>query len=494
MEIKSLFSLIGKNLKIFFRSKVSSVVVLLIPFLIVMFTGFAFNSSQLSNVQVGVYCESYNDFTNGIIGDFEQKGFASNRYFSVESCVESVKYSDSQICIIFPANLDPDITDEEIVFYVDYSRVNLADNLVNEVQGSLLVKTTNISEGMAQNLIDSLENVKNALPNTKIKVNDVLSNANKNRNIDLDTSVDDISWTITELEDIKSDIDANETRLRANVENVLVKLREVEKSEIELSSNLNSLSEGQNEVVIGLGETVTDLDKIILSLNSRKNIGADNIASPVKTKIEPINVDYNNKDYITPIMLSLIVLFSAILLASTFVLKEKKTKAFFRNFMTPTKNITFLLSTYLTCLIIISVQFLLVFIGMKYILKIDIIPILAPLAVVLIATILVFISIGIFIGYLFRSDETIIFSSMIVAALFMFFSNVILPLENISGGLMKFLKFNPLVVSDLALKKIILFKFGFGAITNELLVLGGFIIIFFILNVVFRKFTQRSWK
>lgn len=494
MKISSLFSLIGKNLKIFFRSKVSSLVVLLIPFLIVMFTGFAFNSSQLSNVQVGIYCESYNDFTNGIIGDFEQKGFASNRYSSIEDCVESVKYSDSQICVIFPANLNPDVTDEEIVFYVDYSRVNLADNLVNEVQGSLLVKTTNISEGMAQDLINSLENVKNVLPNTKIKVNEVLNDANKNRNIDLDTSVDDISLAIAELEDIKDDIDANETRLRSDVEEVLVKLREIEEDETELTSNLNSLSEGQNEIVLGLGETVADLDGIILSLNTRKNIGADNIASPVKTKIEPINIDHNNKDYITPIMLSLIVLFGAILLASTFVLKEKKTKAFFRNFMTPTKNVTFLLSTYFTCLAIISVQFLLVFVGMKYILKIDIIPILAPLVVILIAAILVFISIGIFIGYLFRSDETIIFSSMIVAALFMFFSNVILPLENISGGLMKILKFNPLVVSNLALKKIILFGFGFSAILNELLVLAGFVVVFFVLNIVFRKFTQRSWK
>jgi ABC-2 type transport system permease protein len=116
---------------------------------------------------------------------------------------------------------------------------------------------------------------------------------------------------------------------------------------------------------------------------------------------------------------------------------------------------------------------------------------LLPLIAVLLVTLSAFIAIGMFIGYLFRSEETIIFSSMIIAALLMFFSNVILPLENISSGLIKFLRFNPLVISNLALKKVILFGFGFGDIWVELLTLTGFFVIFFILNCVFRSLTKR---
>ena len=104
MGINALMSLTGKNLKMFFRSKFSAAAVVLIPLFIIMFAGFAFNSSGLSNVQVGVYSESYTNFTNGVISDFEQGGFSSNRYSSSEACVESIKHSESQICVVFPGD------------------------------------------------------------------------------------------------------------------------------------------------------------------------------------------------------------------------------------------------------------------------------------------------------------------------------------------------------------------------------------------------------
>ena len=159
--------------------------------------------------------------------------------------------------------------------------------------------------------------------------------------------------------------------------------------------------------------------------------------------------------------------------------------------MAPTRNITFILSTYLTCLAILLIQFSLIFVGAKYMLKIDIMSMIGPLFITLLITLLAFVSIGMFIGYLFRSDETVIFASMIFSALLMFFSNIILPLENISPELVRFFRFNPLVIANLAFKKMILFGFGFGAIWNELLILFGFFVVFFILNCVFRSLTKR---
>lgn len=159
--------------------------------------------------------------------------------------------------------------------------------------------------------------------------------------------------------------------------------------------------------------------------------------------------------------------------------------------MAPAKNITFIMSTYLTCLIIIFIQFVFIFVGAQYLSDINILSILGPLALTLFVAISTFIVIGMFIGYLFRSDETVIFSSMIVAALLLFFSNIILPLENVSGGIGKILRFNPLVIANLALKKVILFNLGFSAILTHLLILGGFFVVFFILNCIFRSLTKR---
>ena len=159
--------------------------------------------------------------------------------------------------------------------------------------------------------------------------------------------------------------------------------------------------------------------------------------------------------------------------------------------MASSSIITFIVSTYLTCLTILLIQFAFILVGARYVLKIDIMSILGPLSVTLLVALMAFISIGMFIGYLFRSDETVIFSSMIISALLMFFSNIILPLENISPELVKFFRFNPLVVTNLAFKKIILFGFGFGAIWIELLILFGFFSVFFALNCFFRSLTKR---
>ncbi len=493
MVLDGLISLTGKNLKIFFRSKISSLAVILIPLLIVMFAGFAFNSSGLSNVQVGVYSESYGDFTNSVISDFEEGGFGSNRYSSRDSCVESVKYSESQICVIFPGNLSAEVSGEDIVFYVDYSRVNLANNLINEIQKSILVKTSGVGEGLAQGLIDSLEDVKTSLPDARSKVSGALVDARRVRDVNsgLEFPLENVSDAIDDLEDIKAYFGDNDSSLEDDIDDVLEILADIEEKGNEVSGGLDDVSEKQDEVILKLDNATKSLNGIIISLNSQGSVGAGDVVSPIGTRVEAINMDSTNRDYIVPIILSLMALFGAILLSSTLVLKEKKTKAFFRNFMAPTKNFTFVLSIYLACLIIVSIQFMLIGVGIEYILEISIIPILGPLALVLLVALSAFISIGMFVGYLFMSEETVIFSSMIIAALLMFFSNIILPLENVSHELVRFLEFNPLVVTNLALKKIILFGFGFGSVVDELLILAGFFIVFFSWSCVYRKLTRR---
>lgn len=493
MNFNSLFALIGKDLKMFFRSRVSSAVVILIPLLIVIFSGYAFNSSELSNVQVGVYSEGYTDFTDSLISDLESDGFFAKRYDSSELCLESVKHSDSQICVVFPANLNEEASDSEIIFYVDYSRINLADNLINEIEGNVFVKTSGVGESIAQNLIDSLEAVQASLPGAKVKVDETLRETKNGSEMNsaLEFSTENITVSIDMLEDIKDGINDSDSTSKDAIDEVIVMLTEIEEDGERLSDNLGSIEHNKNSVVVSLSQVSIALDGLIKVLDSRNQVDADDVVSPIKTRIESVSTDFNNRDYMVPIIFSLIALFGSILLSSTFVLKGKKTKAFFRNFMTPTKDIVFVVATYITCLIILFAQFLLVFVGVKYILNMEIFAISGPLLVLLFFMISAFVAIGMFIGYLFRSDETVVFASMIIAALFMFFSNVILPLENISGGMMKFLKINPLVVSNLALKKVVLFGLGFGAIWGEVLILFGFFAVFFGLAYVFRRITRR---
>jgi ABC-2 type transport system permease protein len=192
-----------------------------------------------------------------------------------------------------------------------------------------------------------------------------------------------------------------------------------------------------------------------------------------------------------PTIISLIALFGGILLSASFILKERKTKAYFRNFMTPTMNLTFLVADYLTCLLILMCQFVLVFFGVYFIFEISLPVGYGELFVMLLLSLSVFIFIGTFVGYLFKSEEAIIFTSVLVASLMMLFSNTILPIETFLGSLKSLAEFNPFVVCDSALRKIMLFGYGFNELLTEIYILLAFGIIFFVLSLIWRKFTKK---
>jgi len=140
---------------------------------------------------------------------------------------------------------------------------------------------------------------------------------------------------------------------------------------------------------------------------------------------------------------------------------------------------------------VLIVQFAFVFLGIQYFLHIPLAGMIGGISLILFVALSAFIFIGMFIGYLFKSEETIIFSSVLIAAVMMFFSNTILPIETISSSFKNIAVFNPVVACDLALKKVISFGFDYSFILGELYILGGFLGFFLILSYVGRRITKK---
>ena len=132
MGIRALSAIIKKNFKILWRSKFSTIAIILAPFLIIILAGYAFNSSGVSGIIIGTHSGSYSDLTEEVLAGFSNQNFAINKYTSKEECLDSVKLSKTQICILFPTDLSETGSLEEITFYVDNSRINLAYKLINK--------------------------------------------------------------------------------------------------------------------------------------------------------------------------------------------------------------------------------------------------------------------------------------------------------------------------------------------------------------------------
>ena len=171
MGIRALGSIVGKDFKIFTRSRISSAIIILAPLLIILFAGTAFNSSKLTDVTVGVYSENYTQMTENILTDFSQN-YKIEKLNSLEDCINSVKLTKSQICVKFPGDLSQTGSLKNVTFYVDYSRINLAYTLIHQIETKISDEASDIGTVMAQDLITLLETTKTNLPEEKNQLSD----------------------------------------------------------------------------------------------------------------------------------------------------------------------------------------------------------------------------------------------------------------------------------------------------------------------------------
>jgi ABC-type multidrug transport system permease subunit len=456
-----------------------------LPLIIILISGYGFNSNNLSSVVVGTHIggELTSQVSQNILDNFQEKGFAVKKYSSLQDCILSVKTAENQICISIPGNLSLEGNLEEVVFYVDYSRTNLAYTLINSVREDVFVESSEVGEVLVQNLIDSLIESKRLL----IEEKEILETISKGGN-----SIEELEENFynpeNSLDDIVSSLKnyENSSLIQEEINSLEEILEEVSLN----SDNFDELNSEIDDLQEEISLAVNKVDSIIEYLNSVNLMDAEDVVSPIKTQINSIVPESTKREYFLPVVISLISLFGSFLISSTLVIKNKKTRAYFRNFVTPTRNLTFIFSTYFTCLIILLLQFILVFLGLHFIFHMNFFLMPLEIILTLILSWSVFIFLGMFLGYLFRSEETIIFASVLISSALIFFSNLILPLENISVKLFEIAQYNPFVILESSLKKIYFFNLTIVSLWQNLLVLLGFSLIFCLSTFLIRKLTK----
>jgi ABC-type multidrug transport system permease subunit len=346
-------------------------------------------------------------------------------------------------------------------------------------------ESSSLGVTMVQELIQNLNDIKSSLIEQKSKINSIPTNLEEINNLEAG-----INNPVSELENIIDDLEdySNSSEINSEISD----LKELTASISGNFENIEASRKKVQELQSKINVIIAEIDSLINSINSFEIGDAQNMVSPIAIDLQAITPTNTKREYIIPPIISLISLFGAMLLSSTFILKNKKTLAYFRNFMTPTRDSAFVLATYLSCLFILFIQFVFVFLGIYFIFGMNFFAIPLEMIAILILGWSAFIFIGIFLGYTFKSEETIIFSSVLTASVLLFFSNIIMPLENISGRLLQIAEFNPLVLFENSLKKIYLFSLGFDFLLKEISILLAFIFSFGILAYFMRKLNKRD--
>ncbi|MFH1316913.1 MAG: ABC transporter permease [Candidatus Woesearchaeota archaeon] len=560
--MSKIISIIKKNIRLLLRSKSSALIVILGPMLIVLLVGLAFDNANIFSVNIGVFSESYNDLTNSFIDKLSEQQFSIVKSNTENECIEDIKEGRLHICIVFPPDLDIENTNasNEIVFHVDYSKINLVWAIRDMISEKLKSRSKELSVDLTDVILGKLLAAQEEIRNQNTVVVDFTNDYTM-----IAKEVEEIKTNLDEL-DLYVDIGDFHLNDISNTSDYIVYLVDIviEKSNSALGSvasdienlgnvsgsdsindrvretrnwlndakriiknNTNKLDEMVDEMGDSVGDAKGKLDTAIITrkdisekvneINDRTSSSLQNIVkirkalneidtsveainvkdsetivNPIQTKMKPVITDKSHLDYIFPGLIVLIIMFSAIILASTLVIMEKESKAYFRNFITPTKDLTFFFATYLSALIIMIAMLVIMLLITFIFIPNLIFSILTTIVILIIITTL-FILIGMAIGYLFNSEMTSTLASVVVSFLLLIMSGLIFPIEGMPYHLIKIAQSNPFVVAEGLLKKSVLFNYGLGDLGSNIITSLIYIVIFLIIAVVIQKVNKKHY-
>ncbi len=501
--IQKLYGIIVKNIRLLLRSKSSSLIVILGPLLLVLLVGAAFNTATVYGIKVSVYSESYNDLTNELVSKIQETKFNVIKADSKESCINTVKEGDSHVCLIFPANLNIQAKNQ-ITFYVDPSRVNLVYILMDKISAQVQIKAEEISLQLTKNILDKLAETNKEIDDKRLLATTVASSLktadkqtldtlNAFKSIDMNKNFDDLGWSLLEAQfdgNTSSLFQALYGELKVKVRDFADTLNQARVARDTSVRNLNAIRSTTSEsslLVESLGES---LDLIGKNINAIDVTNPDRIVDPLEIKIEPITTSKSNLSFLFPTLLVLLVMFIGLLLSSSVVIRERRGAAYFRNFLTPTNDTLFIIGHFLTNFFIISLQMLIILSVSFYFFKEALLNVLINLIGALSLVIAMFVLLGMFVGYIFKSEETGALASISLGSIFLFLSNTVLPLEYLPSFMTKIGQYNPFVLSESLIRKITLFDATLQTQWQTTAILGGVIVGLFILIHVVKRGTK----
>ena len=512
--VTAFFGLLKKNLKLILRSRSSATIFLLGPLIIIFLVSAAFNTSSLFNIKIGTFSDSYSELSESLLKELGEKQFVIEKLNSKEKCLDDLKNNLIHVCAVIPPNLQVGSVDN-IEFFVDNSKINLVWIVIDAISKRVSTKSTELSQQLAGNLLSTLSKTESEL-SPKLQTANTIMSTNKKLETklsEISTSINslDLSFTVgkigvdkisNKLDNLLEDNHINKT-LFADVnkaildsidvaedyEKTMKEATTVKETLVSTISDANLLfaqnSQGAKEIESSINSVTSDISKIKLT-------SAEAVATPIKLSINPISTKSTNLNFLFPTLVVLIIMFIGLLLSSILIVREKLSSAYFRNFITPTHDFVFILSDYATNMIMLFIQLVIIFAVGLYFFRENLFSVLFKSSIAIFLLSSLFISLGMLLGYLFSSEETVVLAAFSIGSLFLFFSGTILPLETMPEYVKNIADFNPFVLGEAVLKKIMLFNLGFTELGASLYLLFGYIIILFIAVYYARKLSKRA--
>lgn len=268
----------------------------------------------------------------------------------------------------------------------------------------------------------------------------------------------------------------------------------VEASE-EVDTGLAQSSERLTEASQKLTQLRGTLGHLDRSLQEAMGMQASSIASPITTHIETITAEEDNLVFTYPYVLMLIIMFLGLMLSSTLIVMDKTSTAAFRSFTTATRDEYYLVMSFVTTFFILLVQTLIVLLASYAFLGLSLFENFGVSLLVIFLAITLFSFLGMIIGYLAGTQESAMIASLSIGSVFLFISNLVLPLEAMNRLVQTLSVYNPYVVLSELLKQSMLFGLELEEVPGKMALLVVTIALLFgCILLVQRSFKRRFFQ
>ncbi len=507
--MKNLSAIIYKNFKILLRSKQSSLIIVFGPLLLILLVGIAYHSANAYSVRMSTYSASYSPLAESIISSLAKQDITITRVDSADNCQDSVRKSINHVCALFPADLSVK-SGGEILFYVDNSKINLVYVILDKISKEIGTKTKELSTELIKTVIDTLDFTEHEITDKQQLVQALQTTAassdEKVTKISSDLSSIDLSFDASsfrfatilqqletsKLENTTKDALLGEvTQLQKQVTAVGGKLQQASTALSHAKDGLTLVKAEFGQSSQLAGSVGTSFEKIGTTIKNVKATSIGKLVSPIDARVEPMTAEKSFINYLFPTLVVLIVMFVCLLLASLTEIREKTSKVFFKNFITPTSDFIFILGDFISDFVVILLQLVVLFGVAYFFFKEQLLFILLDVAVVLPVVCTFFIFLGMILGNIFRSEETAAIAAISLSFIMLFFSNAILPIESMPAMIAKISSYNPFLLAETMLNRILLLQNHFPLLKHQLALFGWYILGAFVLVFMTKKIAKR---
>ncbi len=557
-----LLKIVYKNLKLLFRSRATVFVLLLAPILLVLLLALSFHNANPYQITIATYSKSYSSLSDSFVEKLDAKHVV-RKAVSENLCIAAVKLNLAAVCVVFPENLKVESGKKSTIqFYVDPSQANLAWQVANTISASIDLEKSEISADLTGQVLkvmakadqmltenrDDIVRLKNTsilLQQNIVEINNGIKSMDLNFNPKLfmvDEFADDVDAISTNLDDAKSSLekaaaklesssaDANEkTQIDGYINEALASFASAKNKTQDsgLKAHIDQLTKNveetakridaayyQRDVVLKLigkidpmlNQSIDDaalieavFDDAHFALNNLRISDASTIANPIDTEIKAVVSGKTHLAYIFATVLAIIVMVVSLLLSSSLVTKEERSKSFLMNYMTPVSDISFVVAMYLSLIIVVAIQLTILLGIISWLYESAIIANLISVALVVFTAVSFFVLLGMLIGYSFKSEYSVALVSISIALLLLLVSDILLPLQSTPPILQKVIGYNPFVMSENLFKQTILFGQMFTQVWQEIAILVAsclilFALILFVERIIKRHGFEKLWK